>query len=74
MEARQFSRVLLDRRAFLWSDRDSAQGALLNLSRTGALLLMCFYRMAPMSITRWSKTAGVGGIENTRQWMWCWKG
>jgi len=38
MEARQFSRVPLDSMAFLWSDRHSAQGALLNLSRTGAQL------------------------------------
>lgn len=36
MEARQFLRVPLDSMAFLRSDRDSAQGALLDLSRTGA--------------------------------------
>ena len=38
MEARQFPRVPLDSTAFLESDRDSAEGALLDLSRTGARL------------------------------------
>jgi hypothetical protein len=38
MEARQFPRVPLDSMAILRSDRDSAQGALLDLSRTGARL------------------------------------
>jgi hypothetical protein len=30
--------------------------------------------MAPTSTTRWSKTAGAGGIENMRQKTRCWKG
>lgn len=38
MEARQFPRVSLNSMAFLRSDRESVQGALLNLSRTGAQL------------------------------------
>jgi hypothetical protein len=38
MEARQFPRVPLDSMAILRSDRDAAQGALLDLSRTGARL------------------------------------
>ena len=38
MEARQFPRVPLDSTAFLESGRDSAEGALLDLSRTGARL------------------------------------
>ena len=42
MEARQFPRVPLDSMAFLRSDRDSAEGALLNLSRTGAQLSAAF--------------------------------
>jgi hypothetical protein len=46
MEARQFPRVPLDSMAFLRSDRDSAQGALLNLSRTGAQL-SAPYRVQP---------------------------
>jgi hypothetical protein len=38
MEARQFPRVSLNSMALLRSDHDSVQGALLNLSRTGAQL------------------------------------
>ena len=38
MEVRQFPRVPLDSTAILESDRDSAEGALLDLSRTGARL------------------------------------
>ena len=38
MEARQFPRVPLASTAYLESDRDSAEGALLDLSRTGARL------------------------------------
>ena len=46
MEARQFPRVPLDSTAFLESDRDSAEGALLDLSRTGARL-SSVYRVQP---------------------------
>ena len=46
MEARQFPRVPLNSLAFLRSDRDSVQGALLNLSRTGAQLFAA-YRVQP---------------------------
>jgi hypothetical protein len=38
MEARQFPRVPLASTAYLESDRDSGEGALLDLSRTGARL------------------------------------
>ena len=38
MEARQFPRVPLASTAYLESDRDSAEGGLLDLSRTGARL------------------------------------
>jgi len=46
MEARQFPRVPLACPAFLKSGRDSAQGALLNISRTGAQL-SAVYRVQP---------------------------
>ena len=41
---------------------------------TGAPLLMCSRPTVPTSITRWSKTAGVGGIGNMRQGIRCLKG
>ena len=41
---------------------------------TGGPLPTYFCSMAPTSITRWSKTAGGGGIGSMRRQIRCWKG
>jgi hypothetical protein len=57
-----------------WTMSRKSRSRHLAKTSTGGPLPTYFCPIAPTSITRWSKMAGVGGIGSMRWWIRCWKG
>jgi hypothetical protein len=57
-----------------WAMGRKSRSRHLAKTSTGGPLPTYFCPMAPTSITRWSKMAGVGGIGSMHRWIRCWKG